>query len=117
MGVKAIVGYELVDGVTPEDYERWLREVHVPDLLANPHVDRLVFNRIEEQVTTLSGTAVPTGQDVELYRVGEIHFADLEAVQRYRDWFARNPLPAERTPERRVRVRFYVICTSEEVTR
>ena len=44
---KTILGYDIEDGVTEEEYERWLFEVHAPDLLANPHLDRIIFNKVE----------------------------------------------------------------------
>ena len=46
MSIKTILGYDIVPGVTPEEYEPWLFEVHAPDLLANPYLDRIVFNKV-----------------------------------------------------------------------
>ncbi len=55
MTVKTILGYEIAEGVSPEEYERWLFEVHAPDLLANPHLDRIVFNKVLRPVRQASG--------------------------------------------------------------
>ena len=44
--IKTILGYEIEDGVSPEEYERWLFDVHAPDLMANPYLDRIVFNKV-----------------------------------------------------------------------
>ena len=84
---KTILGYDIEEGVTEEEYERWLFEVHAPDLLANPYLDRIIFNKVEGQVTSASGgTAdIPPGQS--FYRIAEMHFADEAAYRAYREWF------------------------------
>lgn len=114
---KTILGYDIEDGVTEEEYERWLFEVHAPDLLANPHLDRIIFNKVEGQVTSASGgTAdIPHGQT--FYRIAEMHFADEKAYRAYREWFADHPIPLERGPAGRTRFTFYVTATPTEVTR
>lgn len=116
MTVKALVGYDVVEGLSREEYDRWLFEVHVPDLLANPHVERIVFNTVLEEVGTTSGSATAPAQ-VGLYRVAELHFADLEAFRRYRAWFREHPIPPERSPAGRSDFKFYVLCAATEVTR
>ena len=69
--VKAILGYDLVEGVSKEDYERWLWDVHVPDLLANPYLDRLVFNTVVRPVLSTSAGS-PTAREPEtFYRIAE----------------------------------------------
>lgn len=117
MTVKTILGYDIVEGVSPEEYEKWLFEVHVPDLLANPHLDRIVFNRVVRPVTRASGgtAAVPVGYT--LYRIAEMHFADEQAYAAYQEWFAEHPIPAERGPAGRTDFKFYVLAESTEVTR
>lgn len=114
---KTILGYDIEDGVTEDEYERWLFEVHAPDLLANPHLDRIIFNKVEGQVTSASGgTAdIPPGQS--FYRIAEMHFADEAAYRAYREWFADHPIPLERGPAGRTRFTFYVTATPTEVTR
>lgn len=116
MMVKALVGYEVMEGLTREEYDRWLFEIHVPDLLANPHLDRIVFNTVVEEVGTTSGSATVPEQ-MGLYRVAELHFADQEAFRRYRTWFAQHPIPPERSPAGRSDFRFYVLCESTEISR
>jgi hypothetical protein len=114
---KTILGYVIEDGVTEEDYERWLFEVHAPDLLANPHLDRIIFNKVEDQVTTTSGgtAQVPPGET--FYRIAEMHFQDEAAYHAYREWFTDNPIPRDRGPAGRTRFKFYVTATPTEVTR
>lgn len=55
MPLKTILGYDIVPGVSSEEYEKWLFEVHAPDLLANPYLDRIVFNKVLRPVTQASG--------------------------------------------------------------
>lgn len=114
--IKAILGYEIEPGVTEEEYERWLFQVHAPDILANPHVDKLVFNKVVRPVSYTSGnTAVSAG--LTFYRIAEMHFADEGAYERYLQWFEDNPIAADRTPAGRTAFKFYVLATSREVTR
>ena len=48
--VKTLLGYDILDGVSVEDYEQWLREIHYPDLLANPYLDKIVLNKMVRPV-------------------------------------------------------------------
>ena len=61
---KAILGYDIEPGVTAEEYERWLFEVHAPDLLANPYLDRIVFNKVLGPVTQTSGGAADVRENL-----------------------------------------------------
>lgn len=115
--IKAILGYDIIEGISVENYERWIWDVHVPDLLANPYVDKLVFNTvIRPIVATSSGS--PTAEDPEtFYRIAELHFADHDAYEKYLEWFRENPIPPERGPAGRTKFRFYVLTDSVEATR
>ncbi len=117
MTLKTIVGYEIVPGVSTEEYERWLFEVHAPDLLANPHLDRIVFNRVLRPVRRASGgTAtvprrrepVPRRRDA-LRRRGRLRA--LPGVVRAA------PHPGRARTGGRTDFRFYVVTESVEVTR
>ncbi len=115
--LKALIGYDIEPGVTVEEYERWLREVHIPDLLANPHLSRLVFNTVLRPVTQSSGGAASIEGGLSFYRIAEMHFEDLAAYERYQAWFREHPIPAERGPAGRTAFRFYLLANSVEVTR
>ena len=117
MTIKALVGYDVEAGLTREEYDRWLWDIHVPDLLANPYLDRVVLNTVKEPVLTTSGSTTPIEQRMSLYRVAELHFADEEALVRYRQWFEDHPIPPERSPLGKSDFRFYVICEAVEITR
>ena len=117
MTVKALIGYDIVAGVPREEYDRWLYDVHVPDLLANPHLDRIVFNTVTEEVQTASGSDTAAVQAVSLLRVAELHFADIEAYRQYRAWFEEHPIPPERGVGGRSDFKFYVLCESETISR
>ena len=114
---KTILGYQIEAGVSEEEYEQWLFEVHAPDLLANPHLDRIIFNKVHDRVTQASGgtAAIPEGE--VFYRIAEMQFADEDAYRAYRAWFDDHPIPRDRGPAGRTRFRFYVTATPQEVTR
>jgi hypothetical protein len=115
--VKAILGYDIVAGVSIDEYERWIWDVHVPDLLANPHLDRLVFNTVVRPITTTSAGSPTAQQPQSFYRIAELHFVDHDAYERYLHWFEDNPIPPERSPAGRTTFRFYVLTDSVEATR
>jgi len=117
MTVKTILGYDIHDGVSAEEYESWLFEVHAPDLLANPHLDRIVFNRVLRPVTRASGGSADVPVGYTFYRIAEMHFADEDAYAAYLAWFAEHPIPAERGPAGRTDFRFYLVTESTEVAR
>jgi hypothetical protein len=115
--IKALVGYTLVDGVTPEEYDRWLWEIHTPDLLANPHLDRIVYNTVLKPVERASGGTMQIPESLKLYRIAELHFRDMAAYEAYRAWFDEHPLPKERGPAGRTNFRFYLLAEVAEASR
>ena len=115
--IKTLIGYDIEPGVSVEEYDRWLREVHIPDLLANPHLTRLVFNTVIRPVTRTSGGAASIGDSLTFYRVAEMHFDDLAAYERYLAWFEEHPIPPERGPSGRTAFRFYLLADSFEASR
>jgi hypothetical protein len=117
MTVKTILGYDIAPGVSPEEYEKWLFEVHAPDLLANPYLDRIVFNKVLRPVTQASGGTADVPSGYTFYRIAEMHYADEDAYRKYLEWFETNPLPAERGPAGRTDFKFYLVTQSTEVTR
>ncbi len=117
MSIKTILGYDIAPGVSSEQYEQWLFEVHAPDLLANPHLDRIVFNKVLRPVTQASGGTAPVPAGHTFYRIAEMHYADEGAYQRYLDWVAEHPIPVERGPAGRTEFRFYLVTESTEATR
>lgn len=115
--IKALVGYTLVDGVTPAEYDEWLWKVHTPDLLANPHLDRIVYNTVLRPVESASGGTMRIPPSLPLYRIAEMHFRDLAAFEAYGEWFSRHPIPAERGPAGRTDFKFYLLAEVAEATR
>jgi hypothetical protein len=117
MTIKAILGYDIAPGVSAEEYETWLFDVHAPDLLANPHLDRVVFNKVLRPVTQASGGTAEIPPGYSFYRIAEMHYADEEAYDRYLRWFEDHPLAPERGPGGRTDFKFYLLAESTEVTR
>lgn len=103
--VKAILGYDIMPGMPVESYEKWLREIHLPDLAKIPGLKKVVFN-------TVKGTV---RGDTRFYRIAELHYTDMETFERAKKWREENPVPADRSPEGKTDFRFYVICETEEI--
>ncbi len=78
-GIKAILGYDIIDGISIEEYERWIWDVHVPDLLANPFLDRLVFNTVIRPITATSSGSETAPEATTFHRIAELQFKDLRS--------------------------------------
>ena len=115
--VKAILGYDIADGISVEEYDRWLWDVHYPDLLANPYLDRVVLNTVVRPITTTSAGTATAGDTDPFQRIAELHFADHDAYEHYLRWFEEHPIPVERSPQGRSAFHFYVLCDAREATR
>ncbi|MGN6245570.1 MAG: hypothetical protein ACTHQ3_18120 [Motilibacteraceae bacterium] len=115
--IKTVLGYDIQPGVSEEEYERWLFEVHAPDLLANPHLDRIIFTKVLRPITSTSGGAAAVPVSQTFYRIAEMHFADEQAYADYLRWFDQHPIPAERGPGGRTDFKFYVLGETTTVER
>jgi uncharacterized protein (TIGR02118 family) len=103
--VKAILGYDILPSMTVEAYEKWLREVHLPDLKKIPGLKKVVFN-------TVKGTV---RGETTFYRISELHYENLEAFKRAMEWRKENPVSKERGPDGKTDFKFYVVCEAEEI--
>jgi hypothetical protein len=115
--IKTLIGYTLVPGITPQEYDEWLWKIHTPDLLANPHLDKIVYNTVLKPVESASGNTMRLPQSLPLYRIAEMHFRDMAAYEAYRAWFQEHPLPPERGPAGRTDFKFYLLAEVAEATR
>ena len=115
--VKAILGYDIVDGVSIEEYEAWIWDVHVPDLLANPYLDAMEFNTVTRPITATSAGTPTAEEPTTFYRIAELHFTDMTAYENYLAWFEENPIPLDRSPAGRTVFRFYVLTDSVKAIR
>ena len=107
--VKAILGYGIAEGVSPEEYESWLWDIHYPDLLANPFLDHVELDTVVRPITATSAGTATAATPVKFERIAELHFADHEAYANYLAWFKEHPIPLERSPEGRSEFVFYVL--------
>ena len=97
---KSILGYDIIPPMSVEDYDRWLWDIHSPDLLLNPHLDRIVFNTV---TSTVSG-------ETTFFRISELHIKDESTHEAWAKWYAENPVTVERSPTGKTDFRFYVLC-------
>lgn len=104
--VKAILGYDIMPGMTVDAYEKWLREIHLPDLASIPGLKKVVFNTVKG---TVRGST-------SFYRIAELHYDSMEAFEKAKKWREENPVTRERSPDGKTDFKFYVVCESEEVS-
>jgi len=97
---KSVLGYDIVSTMAVEDYERWLWDIHSPDLLLNPHLERIVFN-------TVTGTM---DGEVTFFRISELHIKDESTHEAWAKWHDEHPVSVERSPLGKTDFRFYVLC-------
>jgi hypothetical protein len=102
---KVILGYRVMPELTAEEYDRWLYDIHVPDLLLNPYLRKIVFNTV----------AATTRGDLDLYRISELHYDDMAGYEKARAWSEANPVPEERGPTGRSDFVFTVACDVVEI--
>jgi hypothetical protein len=103
--VKAILGYDIMPGMTVDAYEKWLREIHLPDLARIPGLKKVVINTVKGIVRG----------NTTFYRIAELHYDSMEAFEKAKKWREENPVSRERGPEGKTDFKFYVVCESEEV--
>lgn len=102
---KSVLGYDIVSTMTVEDYEAWLWDIHSPDLLINPHLERIVFN-------TVTGTV---GGDETFFRISELHIKDKSSDAAWAKWHEENPVSVDRSPLGKTDFRFYVLVSVDDL--
>lgn len=101
--VKAILGYDIVPGMTVQEYENWLRDIHIPDLATIPGLKKVVLNTVKGIVRG----------ETTFYRIAELHYDSMETFERAKKWREENPVSEERSPKGKTDFKFYVVCESE----
>ena len=103
--IKAILGYDIMPGLIVEEYEKWLREIHLPDLKRVPGLKKVVFN---------TAKGIVRGETT-FYRIAELHYDSMETFKKAMKWREENPVSEERSPKGKTDFKFYVVCESEEI--
>lgn len=103
--VKAILGYDIMPGMSVEAYEKWLREIHLPDLSKIPGLRKVVFNTVKGIVRG----------STTFYRIAELHYDNMESFSKAMKWREENPVLVERSPQGKTDFKFYVVCETEEI--
>jgi hypothetical protein len=102
--VKAILGYDIMPGMSIADYEKWLKEIHIPDLFKVPGLRKFVLN-------TVKGTV---RGNTTFHRIAELHYDDMGSFERATKWREDNPVSDERSPRGKTDFKFYVVRETEE---
>ena len=103
--VKAILGYDIMPGVSIETYEKWLKEIHIPDLAKVPGLRKMVFNTVNDIVQG----------ETSFYRIVELHYDSMASFEKAMKWRKENPVSEERSPKGKTDFKFYVVCETEEI--
>ena len=106
--VKAILGYDIMPGVTFDEFEKWFREIHIPDLSTIPGVKKFVINTVKDIVRE----DVPA----RFFRIAELHYDSMESYEKAKKWREKHPFPVERSPQGKTDFKFYLVCETEEIS-
>jgi uncharacterized protein (TIGR02118 family) len=98
------LGYDIMPGMSVAQYEKWLKEIHIPDLSKVPGLKRVVLNTVKGIVRG----------DTTFYRIAELYYDNMETFERARKWREENPVSEERSPKGKTDFKFYVLCETEE---
>jgi len=116
-GVVGLLAYDVSDGLSREEYDRWLFEVHYHDLLANPHLIKISLRTVAADKKARLSSGAEVQNKLEFYRLAELHFADFDAYTRYIEWFQANVIPPPRTPAGKSAFKFYLLAEGETISR
>jgi hypothetical protein len=89
--------------MTVQEYENWLRDIHIPDLEKIPGLKKVVLNTVKGIVRG----------ETTFYRIAELHYDSMETFERAKKWREENPVSEERNPKGKTDFKFYVVCESE----
>ena len=103
--IKAILGYDIEPDMSEEEYDHWLRDIHIPDLAKIPGLRRIVFNTIKGKLL----------EGLSFYRIAELHYDSIEAFDAATRWREQNPVSVERGPQGKTDFKFYLVCETEEI--
>jgi enoyl-[acyl-carrier-protein] reductase (NADH) len=116
-GVVGLLAYDVCDGLTKEEYDAWLYDVHYHDLLANPHLLRIELRTVDPEKKAILSSGAPVTNELQFYRLAEMHFASHESYTEYIGWFSANVIPPPRTPAGKSAFKFYLLSQSEAICR
>lgn len=95
--VKLVFGFNLLPGKDPNEFERWFKEIHLPDLKKIPGVRKIVVNKaVEAPLSEPLFGVTQTG--LRYYRLGELHFDGFNSLRIAELWWEANLLPPDRGP-------------------
>lgn len=116
-GVVGLLAYDICEPLTKEEYDRWLFDVHYHDLMANPHLDKIVLRTVSKDKKAMLSSGAAVTNDIEFYRLAELHFKDYSSYDEYIAWFRANAIPPPRTPVGKSAFRFYLLSEAESILR
>lgn len=116
-GVVGLLAYDVCAPLTEDEYNKWLFDVHYHDLMANPHLDKIVLHTVCKDKRAKLSSGASVDNKVEFFRLAELHFRDHVAYTSYIAWFQANVIPPPRTPVGKSAFKFYLLSESESILR
>ena len=115
--VVGLLAYDVVDGLSKEEYDEWFFGVHYHDMLANPHIDKITLRTVCADKRARLSNGAEVSNALEFYRLAELHFGSHESYDRYIGWFKANVIPPPRTPAGKSAFKFYLLSEGEAIER
>lgn len=120
-GVVGLLAYDVCDPLTEAEYDRWLYDIHYHDLMANPHLDKIVLRTVSRDRPARLSSGATVQNKIEFFRLAELYFRDHAAYLDYVQWFQAkgytSPEHKDRTPAGKSAFHFYLLSTSESISR
>ncbi len=103
--VKVLMGYDLAPGCSEARHDRWLREIHLPDMLRVPGLQGIFLNTTRQVVF---------GDNPPGY-IAEMHYPDMDTYLTARNWIRKNPFPLASLPKGKIEIKFMLVCESDDL--
>jgi len=116
-GVVGLIAYDVCQPLTEAEYDKWLFDVHYHDLMANPYLEKIVLRTVNKDKKALLSSGAAVKNEVDFFRLAELHFQNHAAYSKYIEWFQANAIPSLRTPAGKSAFKFYLLSESESIMR
>ena len=111
---RGLVAYDIHQNKTQAEFEDWLWNQHFPDLLENPHLNKISQVAVVDKQAQLSNGQVFNASK-PFSHMTMLHFTDAAAYDNYIQFFIAYPIPASRSSALYCATKFYVLGQTQEV--
>eukprot|EP00416_Gambierdiscus_australes_P037543 CAMPEP_0171106772 /NCGR_PEP_ID=MMETSP0766_2-20121228/65502_1 /TAXON_ID=439317 /ORGANISM="Gambierdiscus australes, Strain CAWD 149" /LENGTH=177 /DNA_ID=CAMNT_0011567949 /DNA_START=38 /DNA_END=571 /DNA_ORIENTATION=+ len=116
-GIVGLLAYDVCEPLSEEEYDKWLFDIHYHDLMANPHLEKIVLHTVRKDKRARLSSGATVKNEIEFFRLAELYFADHASYDKYVEWFQANAVPPPRTPVGKSAFKFYLLSERSSIVR